>query len=51
MPDTDPPLPDAYLRLLAAQRVVPPEELAEMAADSARQKQRRRIKRRLPNVY
>lgn len=52
MPNTDaPPLPDAYRRLLDAQRVVTPEEQAWRAAEDKRDAQRRRIKRRLPKPY
>ena len=44
-------LPDAYVRLMRAQRRVSPEEQDEMARDQHRESTGNRIRRRLPKAY
>jgi len=52
MPECEPdPLPEAYLRLLEAQRYVTPQEQAERDEDTKRDQLASRIRRRLPRVY
>jgi hypothetical protein len=42
---------EAYNRLVAAQRVISPEERFEIEREDERERLRYRIKRRLPKVY
>jgi hypothetical protein len=51
MPTTEDELPDAYLRLLRAQRSVDPYEREEMQRETDRESRENRIRRRYPKVY
>jgi hypothetical protein len=45
------PAHEAYYRLLAARRDVPPEEAAETEKREANERLRLKIRRKLPKVY
>lgn len=45
------PAQDAYDRLIAAQRIVSPEERAEIEKSDTRERLARRVRRRLQKVF
>lgn len=51
MQDTDYVLPDAYRRLIEAQRYVSDAERLQMEEDDKRESLAHKIRRRLPKVY